>query len=99
MRLAFSPGLMDRLREIAGSLPSTAASVLTINPVSLVVIIDVQLENAQRGGPGRDGDRGEVVVFSPLLCLTEGPCRAGLGAGPEGSLQDTAGGGRVISTL
>lgn len=36
--------------------------------------------------------------FFPLLCLLPGPCRAGLGAGPEGSLQGTAEGGRVVST-
>lgn len=63
------------------------------------VVIDVQLENVQREGPGKGGGGGEVVGFFPLLCLPPGPCRAELGAGLEGSLQGTAGGGKVVSTL
>lgn len=45
-------------------LPS-AASVLTINPVSLVLIIDVQLENVQRGGPGL----AEMGIGEKLWCF------------------------------
>lgn len=37
---------------------------------------------------------GELWGFFPFLCLPPGPCKAGLGASPEGSMQGRAGGGR-----